>query len=339
MWTTKKPINIHSIKKILIIQFEPFGEVFLTSAILEPIKKKIPNAEIYFLTKEPYHITIHSHPFLDKILKIKAGRFCKNIINNTKLFKFIYDNKFDLIIDQQNNLLSHIICLISKATIKIGYQNNLCKHCYNYHIIPSESQYKAIQKFDLLQPLGISNENWRFYVTISQKSEKYIYDWLEKNDLDTKKFIVFSPGSPFISKQWNLKYYSLLGDLIFEKFHLSVILLWAENEYIDCQYIYDNMKHKPIIAPSTTINQALALLNKTEILICNDGGINHLSCATETKTIAIFGTTNPDIWSPAIIFEHHHHLYKENFPSDNDDSFGISPHDVLNKIDAIINIT
>lgn len=336
MWTTKKPIKTHEIKKILVIQFRPFGDVFLTSAIFETIKKHFPDAKLYYLVKNPYQVTVLEHPFLDHIIPFSQEKGIKYFTNRIKLFKQIRDLKFDLIIDQQNNPGSQQLCLFSGAKYRIGYASGQFSFVYNYKVSKGPDRYTPCQRFDLLKPIGIDEEPWHFHYHIKQESQTYIDKWLQETGLENQDFIVFSPGSPVLKKKWRLSYYANLGDLIIKELGLKVVLLWAKNEYNDCQYVFEHMLNKPIMALETNLNQASALLKKAKILICNDGGINHISCATDTKTIAIFGNTNPAHWSPASVFPHHHHLFKENFPSDKDDSFGISPQDVLTKIKEIL---
>ena len=71
------------------------------------------------------------------------------------------------------------------------------------------------------------------------------------------------------------------------------------------------------------------------MLVCNDGGINHLSVTTKTLTLALFGITDPVAWSPASAFSHHHHLY---VPGDwmDDRTFGISAERVLARINELL---
>jgi ADP-heptose:LPS heptosyltransferase len=91
------------------------------------------------------------------------------------------------------------------------------------------------------------------------------------------------------------------------------------------------MKTTPIIAPPTDLGQAAALLERVRLLVCNDGGLNHLAVATETPTLAIFGATDPTVWSAASVFPHHRHLH-DPASSPGDDTFGISAEDAFEEV-------
>jgi len=333
-----KIINSNKIKRILVAQFTSMGDVLLSAVVLEPLKKAIPDAEITFLVKNPYQEAIVDHPFLDKIIVLKHHKNIKYYTERLKLYKNIYSQKFDLVIclALQNHPGIQQVALFSGAKYRIGYDMGQFSFAFNYRLQkPKDYIYSALRRKDLLKPLGIEEMPINFHYPINLESINFIESWLKEVGLINKDFIVLSPGSPEKRKMWRLDYFAQLGDLIHETYGIPIIISGARNEQEYKKTVYDLMKHKPIISPETTLNQAVALLKCTKLLICNDGGLNHFSCISETNTIAIFGPTNPDKWSPANIFEHHHHMYKPGFPSAMDNSFGITPGDVIEKIKEI----
>ena len=54
------------------------------------------------------------------------------------------------------------------------------------------------------------------------------------------------------------------------------------------------MDKKAILAPPTNFNQGAAMISHCRLLICNDGGLVHLSVATETSTALHFGQSSLD---------------------------------------------
>ena len=336
MWTKKMPIETNEIKKILIIQFTPYSNVFLASITFETLKKSFPNSELYFLLKDPYQEIVTDHKYLDQTILFPKEKGFKYFTSRAKLFMQIRKEKFDLIIDYQADFVSKQVCFFSGAKYRIGYGINRPVYTYNYKVPVEKNKYIVLQKFDLLRPLGIESEPNSFHFCISDESTEFIDKWLKENDIKENNFILMTPGSAKAIKKWRNSYFASLGDLIIDTLNLPVVLLGSNDEQADCQRVYELMISKPIIAPEMSLNRAVALIKRSKVLICNDGCLNHVSCATDTKTIAIFGNTDPAEWSPVNLFEHHHHLYKENYPSKHDDSFGISPQSVLNKIIEII---
>ena len=335
MWTDKIPINTSLIKKILIIQFSSYSDVFLTSSIFESLKQSLPDARLYYLIKEPFLETVLEHPFIDNIITFREETGLKHYTSIIKLFKQIRSLKIDLLIDQQNSSLSKKISLFSGIKYRIGYYDSALDFAYNYNVLRDSNKYLASQKHELLKPLGISEDACKYHFQIKKDSHIFVEEWLKRIGLDNKKFVILSPGSTESFRKWRTNYFANLGDLIVETFDIPIVLIGTRKEQDDCHHVSEHMINKPFIAPEMTLNQIAALLKKSKLLVCNDSGINHFSCATDTNTIAIFGNTHPLQKSPASVFLNHHHLYKEMYPSKNDDTFGISPQEVLTKIKEI----
>jgi ADP-heptose:LPS heptosyltransferase len=179
----------------------------------------------------------------------------------------------------------------------MGITFNRWNWIFNLSVPKGETRYYSRMKFDALLPLGISEVEHNIFYHVKPESQDYIKKWISENRLDNKKIIIFSPGTPVKRKQWNLDCYAELADMIQNKLDLPVVLLWGPGEKEDVIYIKNKMKTTPIMALPTTFNQAGALLNYAELLVTNDGGINHLAVSQEVPSIAIFGrSSNPKKW-------------------------------------------
>ncbi|NLW31168.1 MAG: glycosyltransferase family 9 protein [Fibrobacter sp.] len=141
-----------------------------------------------------------------------------------------------------------------------------------------------------------------------------------------------------LRKQWSLQSFACLADLIQNETDLNVVLLWGPKEKKQVEIVDNEMKTDPLLSPPTDLSQAAALVKTCKLLICNDGGLNHLSVTTKTPTLAIFGTIEPKVWSPASKFSHHFHLHDPDFDSFQDNSFGISAQNVFDEVKRILNL-
>ncbi len=330
-------VNPSDIKKILLVQFRPFGDVLMAASYLEALKNTLPWAEIDFLVKQPYQEVLEENPYLSNVISFAQKNWISDIFERVKLYSNIRKRKYDLIIDQQNGTGSGQVLLFSGATYRLGWINGKWRYIYNLKGVKRELRYRASQNFDMLSPLGIKEQHYKLFYHIKPESKVYINKWLNENRLHKTKIICVSPGSPRVKKKWNNSYYTKIVDAIIENTEYVVVILWAPGELKDAKKIISHSKKNPILAPPTNFNQAAAFLKKCKLLICNDGGINHLSVAVKTPSLAIFGNTNPKIWSPEGVFQHHYHLHNPNWKRMSDTTFGISPKDVINKVENILN--
>lgn len=330
--------ELETIKKILVIQLGPFGDGLLTTSYFELLKGRLPQAKLYYLIKEPYHKIVLNHPFIDQLMTIKNLEGIAYFLERFRTIRRVRMEKFDLVIDQQNKPSSQMITFFSGAEYRLGYEDARFHQAYNLKAKRRPIQYSGSRKFDILGPLGLAEERYKIYFQIGEDAHRYMAQWLKNQDLDPANLIVISPGSPIARKEWDLSHYAKLADLIQKNTEFVVILLWGPKERFKVEEVKNLMQTIPLLAPPTNLQQAAALLTKCKLLICNDGGLNHLAVSTETPTLAIFGNTNPSDWSPASKYSHHFHLYHPDFDSSRDQSFGISVEEAFEEVQRIIKL-
>jgi len=329
-------VNPSDINKILVVQFRPFGDVLLATSYLEALKNTFPWADIDFLVKQPYQEVLDKNPFLSEVISFSQKKGTSYILGRIKLMSQIRKQRYDLVIDQQNGTGSGQVLLLSGAKYRLGWIDGKWRFIYNLKGIKGRKRYRGSQNFDMLSPLGIKEVPYRFWYHIRPDAKAFVKQWLSKTGLKQNEMICISPGSPKNRKKWDIQNYTKLVEIILGHFPYPVVILWAPGELKDAQTIIAQNKNKIHLAPPTSFNQGAAFLEKSKLLICNDGGLNHLSVAVETPSLAIFGNTSPRVWSPEGVFPHHYHIHNPKWKRMSDNSFGITPEEVFNKVRTIL---
>jgi ADP-heptose:LPS heptosyltransferase len=316
--------DLAAIRKVLVIQLGPIGDALLTTSYFETLKRRLPKAKIWYVIKEPYAVVIRDHPAIDGIITIRPRKRLRYALERLRTVRRIRAEKFDLVIDQQNMPSSQHLTFLSGARYRLGYADGRLWFAYNLRAGRGPLRYSASRKYDILEPLGIVEEPYRLHFKIKPEAQAYADRWLEAEGLAPGKLILVSPGSPVPAKQWGLANYADLADLIQAGTGFRVVILWAGRELATAEEVKSRMRTPATLAPPTDLHQSAALLKRCRMLICNDGGLNHLAVTTATVTLAIFGNTDPVVWSPASVFPHHHHLHKPDFKPGSDQTFGVS---------------
>lgn len=340
--------ELKTIKRIVIIQYKPFGDILLNTGYLPTLREHFPDAQIDYLIQKPYLTILQDNPHIDNLVlmekKQKRGlHYFSYLWERLRIIQLIHAKKYDLVIDQLRGSGSAQITLYSRARYRLGWAHKRWSWVYNYKIERDNHRYYSRVKFDLLQPLGINEVPHNIYYKVNNTSIEKVNTWLRKETLLQKKFVVFSPGTPVPAKQWDLDNFAKLGDMILEKTDYKLVLLWGPGEKKDVEYIKNKMKKNPVIAIPTTFNEAGALLKQADVYISNDGGINHLAVAMETPTVTIFGpTSNPKKWT-AWHKEIHTYIRDWNFTKTEyrktrNQTFNISPEMVFKKFEDLTKI-
>lgn len=341
------PEELAKIKKVLIIQYKPFGDVLLNTSYLPALRKRLPSAQIDYLVQKPFKTILEDNPNLDNLIlmeKRKRASF-SYYLERLKMIILVRKTHYDMILDTMRGPGTSQITLFSGAKYRIGWLRKGFKGwvarynwVYNYRIIRDQKIYAARAKFAILTPLGVKETTDNVFYHVKPESFFYIDNWLKEIKLAQERFVVFSPVTPVPRKQWEFERFARLADLIIEKTGMKIIIMWGPGEKERVEYLVSKMTHKPIVAIATTFNQAGALLKRAYMYIGNDGGINHLAVSLDVPTLTVFGPkTDPLKWT-AWHLPIHKYLKDFDFTSKTDNSFNISPEIAFDKFNELTKI-
>jgi Glycosyltransferase family 9 (heptosyltransferase) len=110
--------------------------------------------------------------------------------------------------------------------------------------------------------------------------------------------IAVAPGSGSPGKCWAPEKFAEACRLISRELSCHVILILgpAEIERPDIRQAF--IGQEITLSESWSIPDLAGLLSATDLYIGNDSGLSHLAAWCNAQTIAVFGPTNPELWSP-----------------------------------------
>ncbi|HEX2958799.1 MAG TPA: glycosyltransferase family 9 protein [Chitinispirillaceae bacterium] len=326
-----------TIKKVLIIQFKPFGDIFLSTSYLHSLKSHYKKCTINYLIGRDFSEAVASHPLVNNVIKVRLYNgfllYCNliNLIIKARL------GRYDIVIDQQNSTASRLITILSGAKTKAGWKGKRWESHLDFVALqPQGKQYAAERNLAFVRALGIKNPVVSMLFTINDDSRNFVNSFLSKKGINRKLFFTIAPGSKDPKKKWYKDGYRELCRMINERYNQPIIVLYAPYEYEDALAVAQSHPEYIHLAPKTNLNQAVAFIDASRIFVCNDCALNHLSTATTATAIGLFGNSSPDLWSPALSFLKHHHLFNPDWTKNNSNDFGITPEKVIDCIQEIM---
>ena len=299
------PFERQNVRKVLVYAYTGLGNFVLYTPALRAIKEHLPQASFTLL---------HGND---------TG--CQEVVKGTKLFdafiaikrdadwwtklKWIYKlrkDKYDLVISEfhNNNLFMVLLTVLCGAKHRLGHVTspgweNKWDFIYNIPVKMKKDQHEIDRYLEFAYALSRDkrrfNEKPLFY--LGDVDRDWANKFLKQNNIDKEKDIVISVQlgtSPTMRwKQWSLDKYRELCDKILELHDTVIISQGSSGERKMIEKVVNEMVHKPIIAAGeTTIKQAAALVEKSNLLICNDSGLMHIAVAVDTPVVAIYGPTD-----------------------------------------------
>jgi heptosyltransferase-2 len=119
---------------------------------------------------------------------------------------------------------------------------------------------------------------------------------LIENGIDvSKKIVALCVGSTNSrAKRWHAESYAKLNDKLRCEANVNVILVGSKDEADISEEVAETSSLKPIVLTGkTSLSELTSILCICDLLVSNDTGPAHIAAAVGTKTIVIFGPTNP----------------------------------------------
>ena len=320
-------IKAHIPKKILFLKISEMGGLVLILPALEEVKKKYPNAKIYFIA------FAHNKEMVE-LLGI-ANK--ENIINirNDHFFVFVWDTIRAIIKIRKLNIdttidfeffarFTNIVSYIGGAKTRVGffrfhseglYRGNLLTHNvqYNYYMHTAEAYLMLVKSLNAnLSDIPLVKQKWEHdnlqvkKIISSKKDIDNIYSKIlsENKNFDKKnKIVIIAPNSSKMLplRKWPLNNYILISEMLLAKYPGLYIILIGGNEDLDeSEEIQRKVNDKRciLLTGKTSIREIIDLYNISDLLITHDGGPAHFASLTNIRSITLFGTETPLLWRP-----------------------------------------
>lgn len=263
-------------QKILVVRLSSLGDVLLTTPLIRSLKNKNPKAEIHFLVREEYKDALINNPNISNLITLKRDEA------ESQIQAELSQNKYDLVIDLQNNLRSR--SLISGLSCPKVQFNKL-----------------TLQKF-LLVKFKINKLKAAPLIPIRYASALKNFklddgglDLFTKNKPSDKlngltNLIGFCPGSRHYTKMWPKEFYIELGEKLTEN-DFNIVLFGGKADRQICEEISFNLSKCINLCSDNNLLQTAADIKLCMAIVCNDSGLMHTACAVQVPVVAIFGST------------------------------------------------
>jgi lipopolysaccharide heptosyltransferase II len=268
-------IDFPKLKKILIIRLSSIGDILLTTPLIRSIKKKNPDIQIDFVIKKEFIELIQNNPNLSNIYTYTKHSSEKQILINA-----LIANKYELVIDLQNNLRSREIIRPLHCQILRFNKNNIKKFLLvHFKINKLKDAHQIPVRYAEAAGVDLDEEGLDFF-TANEPDPKLIAN---------EKFIGLCPGAKHFTKRWPIEYFIELGQRL-ESDGYRVILFGSVSEAIITGEI-ENKLRNAINLCCDSILQTGVNMKLCKAIYTNDSGAMHLASAMKVPVIAFFGST------------------------------------------------
>ncbi|MEJ7848532.1 MAG: lipopolysaccharide heptosyltransferase II [Pyrinomonadaceae bacterium] len=309
-----------SIKSIVVFGTNWVGDAVMSIPALRELRRIFPDASISLFTRSWAEGIFSNASFIDDIIAFDKGKSrIRSLLDQTQ---FLREGRFDLAVLLPNSFQSALTAAIARIPRRIGYNKDLRGLLLTDPLAVPEWKNKRHEVFYYLNLVAevekrilgtdtVLHSEPETTLEISDERKRKARSILASAGINLSKTVVaLGVGSTNSrAKRWPARHYAELNDRLQSELSASVFLAGSQDEIEISAEVSNLSQRKPhILTGSTDIAQAAAILSEVDLLISNDMGLAHLAPAVGTKTLVIFGPTNPETTRPfsrnaAIILE------------------------------------
>ncbi len=278
-------------QKFLIIQTAFTGDVVLATAIVEKLHAYYPAARIDFLLRKGNENILRNHPYVKKtyIWDKKHNKF-KNLFN---IIKYIRQEHYDEVINLHRFASSGLVCLLSGAARKSGFDKNPLSFCFDIkikHTISDPYTGTPIHEVE-------RNQKLIEHITDAIPAMPALYpaqaDYETIHPLQHTPYICIAPASVWFTKQFpEEKWTALISTLPAQ---CAVYLLGGKGDYNLAENISNDIVNRTVrnLCGELSYLQSAALMQGARMNYVNDSAPLHFCSAMNAPVTAVFCSTVP----------------------------------------------
>ncbi len=297
--------------KILILALSGIGDALMFTPALKLLRQSVPDAQIDVLVmfKGTTEI-LQNNPHINNVIHFD---FLREGIRKSLLFVFAIRKKYDASINvypsnrKEYNIINFLIAAKKRAGVEylrmhrqnLGWLNNVT-------ILENDLSHNVQTNIRLIEKLlnKSLDEEPGLEIFFSDEDKKFASDYLEKNNIEEKDFVVgFHPGCAtlknHIMRRWEPEKFADLGKKLIKEKNAKIFLFGGPeeeelkssiNKLVDSENCY--------VIKTDKFLQSIAIMKRCNVFVTNDSALMHVASALRLKVIAIIGPTNPHYIHP-----------------------------------------
>jgi heptosyltransferase II len=285
-------------EKVLIRGVNWIGDAVMSMPFVTGLGRAWPEAEIHLLTRPDLANLYKYNPYVKTVIPINDKSGISGWVAAIRKTKKM---RFNMSICLPHSFSSALIMFLSGSTIRYGRACSGRSMLFTHPVYGKIEEYAAHQSEFYLEML----ESISGYRASEQVPEIYISDAerikasaiLEQSKQPVLGIFCSAAYGP--AKVWPHESFAELGRQYILKTCGSVILFGGASDYPSNDLILASIGSGTLnIAGKTSLLESVAVMEKCNAVVANDSGPMHLAAASGTKTLGIFGSTNPARTAP-----------------------------------------
>lgn len=296
---------LNGFPRILIIRFSAIGDVVRVLPALHALRDTFPHAQIDWAIEPKSLDIVSDHPALDQVhIFQRPAAFWEGVKDFRHFCALLRRNRYDMVLDFHGIFKSGLASWATRAKERYAFSaprgKELSYLFANKRVsLPSESLNRIEENLLLCATAGAQSDSQDVAIAIPEDVEDTIGAYVQEEFQSAKRIVAVHPPVDRPEKQWPLKYYAELVDMLLSDGRFEVLLTWGPGQRDCVETISARSRRNPHIAPETPcLKHYACLMRHCALFVGGDTGPMHIAAAMDVPVVAVFGGTSPAKHSP-----------------------------------------
>jgi lipopolysaccharide heptosyltransferase I len=270
--------------RLLIVRLSSLGDVLHSLPAAHNLRVAT-GAVMDWVVQSEYAELVRCFEGVDRVITTSRRAFVRNL---PALWRELRAVRYDWVFDLQGLLKSAMVAGMARGPRRIGPSYHREGSRFLYHRVagaPDRSRHAVEQALDAVRFMGFDVLPPRFPVRFPTATLAGAGG----------KRVALLPVSRWESKNWPLAHFAALAHMLLEDPGVSLDLLGSAADRAVCEQLASGLPTERVrnLAGTLSLVELGSRLQALDLLIANDSGPVHLAAAVGTRTLVLFGPTDP----------------------------------------------
>ncbi|MEE9270485.1 MAG: glycosyltransferase family 9 protein [Candidatus Krumholzibacteria bacterium] len=282
--------------RILVSRLQYLGDVILSLPLVQALRRRFPNAEIDYLTREQGAGALAGEAAFGRVFRLPEKH--EGTVAMIRLVRELRRRRYSASIDLYSNPRSALLTWLSGAKLRIGGARRVRRHLYTHAVrVPPSVRAATEHHLYYAKCLGVEGPPVKPSLVVSDAERTRARETLASLGGGQGLSIGIHPGGKWEVKRWPVEsFVSLAGRLADRGDRVVVLCGPGEEGYRDA--VRAELGERAVYAPVLPVRDTAAIISELAGMVVCDGGMMHVSVAVDTPTVGIFGSSEPEVWFP-----------------------------------------
>jgi len=295
-------------RRILVVrQHHQMGDMMLATPALHAIRERYPDAEIGVVTSTLNRDVLLNHPWVDHVFTYRK----RAPLGPLQLVREVRRARFDLAIALHTMSFSFttlMLTVLSGARMRIGSTrrelgDSLTGSYLNITLpLPGESELSTMNEAEHnlypLRAVGIDTADLSPLLVPTESNAAWAQAFAEDVWPGGTLRLAVHPGAGKTENIWPPAKFAAVVNALAGERSVSVVAIEGPRDGDSVAEFSAGVDVAVTVARGRSIGEVAALMQRADLVICNDTGVMHVAAAAGARTLAIFGQTDPVRWAP-----------------------------------------